>query len=270
MLQVEAVVLAGAPPEDDSCNGGNISPNSSLPGEDQGGGNRAMMDLCGKTMLQWTVDALRSSAGVSRIVAVGPVSADGLDKVVPSSDNIVENMRRGIEALDGSAERVLLVSADIPLITAPVIDDFVERAGLANVDFAYPVVRRELCEASYPQMKRTYLKTADGTFTGGNMSMVSRSFVRDNWAAVSDAYDARKQVARLARIIGVDILVRVIIGQVFPGFLTVAKLENAISRALGARVAAVISEFPEIAEDVDKESDRVAAEAVLAKRAATS
>jgi 2-phospho-L-lactate guanylyltransferase (CobY/MobA/RfbA family) len=253
MFEVDAVVLAGSPPEQ-------------FEGNPQASSSRAMMVLGGKTMLQWTVDALVGSAAVSRIVAVGPVSADGLDGVVEAGGSIVENMKRGIDALGESAQRVLLVSSDIPLITSAGVDDFVERAAVLDVDFAYPIVRREVCDASYPQMKRTYLKTADGTFTGGNMTMVSRSFVRDNWDAVRAAYDARKQVSRLARIIGVGTLARVIIGQVFPFAVSIASLEAAASRALGAKVAAVISDFPEIAEDVDKESDKDAAAFVLASR----
>jgi len=220
-------------------------------------------------MLHWTVDALTNASTLSRIVAVGDVKADGLDIVVEPGDTLVENIKRGIDALEGGGERVLLVSADIPMVTSVAIDDFVERATALQVDFAYPIVRREVCESKYPQMKRTYLKTAQGTFTGGNVTMVTKSFVRDNWDMVSGAYDARKQVTRLARIIGVGLLARVIVAQALPWVLNIASLEAAASRVLQASVAAVISDFPDLAEDVDKESDMQTANAILLARGKT-
>ncbi len=115
----------------------------------------------------------------------------------------------------------------------------------------------------YPQFRRTYVKTADGVFTGGNLMLVSPEFAARNWGVIADAYAARKQVMKLARMIGMGVLLRVLVAQVFPRALKLSRLEEAISRMLRAKVAAVVSAYPEIGEDVDKRSDLDAMRKIL-------
>lgn len=234
-------------------------------GTANGRASRAMVELGGKTMLQWVVDALRSCESIGRIAAVGDVEADGLDLVIESGASLVENIRLGIDAL-GSEGDVLVVSSDIPLLTSEGVEDFIDRAARLNVDLAYPILPRAHCEARYPGMKRTYLRTADGVFTGGNMMLVKPDFVERNWDAIQEAHAARKQVARLARMIGMGVLARVLLARFIPSVLRISMLERAVSRMLHARVAAVVSAYPEIGEDVDKPSDLEAVREILAAR----
>ena len=252
MSKIDAVVMAGAPA------GAELSP-------DQPELSRAMIRLGEKTMLQWVVDALRASPSVGRMAAVGEVSGDGLDMVIEPGTTLVENMKRGIEAL-GEAERVLVVSSDIPLLTAEAVEDFIARAEKLDVDLAYPILPKSHCEARFPGIKRTYLTTGDGVFTGGNLMMVRPEFVARNWEAISGAYAARKQVVKLARMIGIGVLLRVLAAKLLPGILRISMLEQAAGRMLDAHVAAVVSAFPEIGEDVDKASDLEAVRRILAGR----
>jgi hypothetical protein len=101
-------------------------------------------------------------------------------------------------------------------------------------------------------------------FTGGNLMLVKPEFIRSNWEVIAGAYAARKQVSRLARIIGLRVLARVVVGQVVPSVLRLSYLEAAVSRLVRADVAAVISCYPEIGEDVDKPSDLEAVRKILA------
>ncbi len=250
MSKVDAILLAGAPAD------AQMSPEGTRT-------SRAMVRIGDKTMLQWVVDALRASPSIGRIVAVGDVAGDGLDIVIDPGESLVSNMRSGIEALETN-ERVLIVSSDIPLLTAEAVEDFVGKAEPLGVDMAYPVIERSQCEARYPGIKRTYLKTADGVFTGGNIMLVSPEFVSRNWETISGAYAARKHVSQLARMIGVGVFLRVIIAQVIPSVLTLSALERAASRMLGASLQAVVSAYPEIGEDVDKPSDLEAVRVLLA------
>ncbi|MCL5102813.1 MAG: nucleotidyltransferase family protein [Armatimonadetes bacterium] len=241
MDRIDAIILAGAPA------GPDLNPSGGLK-------SRAMIRLGDKTMLQWVVDALRGSQSVGRIVAVGDVDAEGLDMVIEAGPDLVSNIKLGIDAL-GANGRVLIVSSDIPLLTPEAVEDFIERAEKADVDLAYPIIPRTHCEKRYPGLARTYLRTGDGVFTGGNLMLVSPDFIAQHWDAIADAYAARKHVFKLARMIGVGVLVRVMVGQALPPVLSVATLERAVSRMLGAKVSAVVSAHPEIGEDVDKPSD---------------
>lgn len=250
MSRIDAIVLAGAP----------VDPEMS---QAEGLGSRAMIPLGGKSMLQWVVDALRGSECVGRVAAVGSVNADGLDQVIEPGDSLVSNMRRGIEAL-GDADRVLVVSSDIPLLTPEAVQDFVEKSSRLDADLAYPIHTQPCCESRFPGFRRTYLTTADGVFTGGNMMLVRPDFVFRNWDIIADAYSARKQVLKLARMIGMGVLLRVLAARLFPGALRISMLEDAASRMLQAKVRAVVSDYPEIGEDVDKQSDLDAVRELLA------
>lgn len=250
MNQIDAIIMAGAP-------AGELHP-------DDPSISRAMIPLGEKTMIQWVVDALRGSDSVGRVIAIGHVSADRLDEVVEPGDSLVGNLKLGLQAL-GGVDPALVVSCDIPMLTSEAVEDFLSRAAAANADMAYPIIPKAYCK-KHPELKRTYLKTGDGTFTGGNMMLVRPEFFARNWDAIEDAYAARKQIGRLARNIGLGVLARVLIGQALPFVLRVSALERAVSRMLGGKVTAVVTAYPEIGEDVDKVSDLAAVRKILAPR----
>lgn len=250
MSKVNAVIMAGAPA------GPELNPADEFI-------SRAMITLGDKTMIQWVVDALRSAESIGRVVAVGRVAADGLDEVIEPGDSLVGNLKLGLNAVR-SSESVLVVSCDIPMLTPEAVDDFVSRALPLNADMAYPIIDERDCARHHAELKRTYLKTGDGTFTGGNLMLVKPAFFERNWQAIEDAYAARKQIGKLARNIGLGVLLRVIVGQAFPFVLRLSTLERAVSRMLGGKVAAVVSAYPEIGEDVDKPSDLAAVRKILA------
>jgi len=259
MSKVDAVILAGAPANELAQTALRYA---TSPATQDDGASRAMIQIAGKTMLQWVVDALRGAESVGKIAAVGEVAADGLDLVVKPGGDLVENIRRGIDALEADGP-VLIVSSDIPLLTPKAVEDFLERAGKLDVDLAYPILPRAHCEARYPGIKRTYLRTGDGVFTGGNIMLIRPEFVSRNWEAIANAYAARKHVLKLARMIGIGVLIRAVAARVFSGLLRVSMLERAAARMLDARVAAVVSAYPEIGEDVDKPSDLEAVRKLL-------
>ncbi len=213
-------------------------------------------------MLQREVNALRACTSIGCIVAVGNVSAEGLDQTVAAGCDLMDNIRRGLETL-GSEGPVLVCGSDVPLLTAEAVSDFLMKAAERDVDLAYPVIAREICESAFPGIKRTYVKTADGVFTGGNLMLVKPEFLWRNWDVIAQSYAARKQAVKLARIIGLPVLARFVLGQIIPSTLRLSYIEEAVGRLVGARVAAVISSYPEIGEDVDKQSDLEAVRKIL-------
>lgn len=241
-MKVDTVILAGALADPDMSPVG--SPIS-----------RAMIEVGPKTMLQWIVDALKDAQSIGRIVAVGNVVADGLDDVIPASDSFLENLMLGLGACGKSAS-VLVTTSDIPLITPAAIDDFVIHALESGGDMCYPIIPKAETLAKYPNMKRTYLKTREGIFTGGNMMLFNPEFLRRNESRISRAYDARKKPLALASMIGPGVLFRAAAAQaVCPWLLPISVLEKAVSRLLDGTVRAVESNYPEIGADVDKLSD---------------
>lgn len=216
--------------------------------------SRAMIQIGPKTMLSWIVDALRNCNCIGSIVAVGNVECDGLTAVIDPGKSLLENMKKGIDFFDSSTG-VLILSCDIPLVTSEAIEDFLKNAVSDNIDLAVPIIDKKDCLRLYPQFKRTYIKTSDGIFTMGNIMFMSTRFVLNNWQLIEKSYNARKNVAKLASMMGIGFLFRVILAQFLPQVLKIKNIEDAAARMLSANVKAVVSVYPEIGEDIDKQSD---------------
>jgi hypothetical protein len=99
------------------------------------------------------------------------------------------------------------------------------------------------------------------------MVLVSRQFMKRNEKIIGEVYNQRKNVLKLAGIIGFSTLVRVFIAQLaFPALLPVPKLEQTVGKLLGGSVKAIKTHYPEIGEDVDKPDDLAIARQLLGNR----
>jgi GTP:adenosylcobinamide-phosphate guanylyltransferase len=242
MTKLDAVVLAGAD------NHGSLAACTDTPYE-------AMIDIQGRPMVEYVVDALRNSEHVGRIAVIGPEHVLGpilegkVYRVAQSGQSIVETMLIGIEVLQPS-KNVLVVTADIPLITTEAIDDFVGNCEKVRADIYYPVCRKEENEKKYPGMHRTYATLREGTFTGGNIFVLNPAMVIKWRREIERAVAVRKSVIGMARLLGFRLMVKFLLGS-----LSLREAEDRVARVLGCPVAAVESTFPEIGVDVDKPSD---------------
>lgn len=118
-----------------------------------GAGVKALIELAGKPMGQHVLEALHDSRRVARVVYVGPLNADMralVDEVVPDSGSLLGNLEAGVRTLVASSTesaRVLVVTADVPLMTGTMLRDVLSAA--PEVALVYPIVRREVCEAAF-------------------------------------------------------------------------------------------------------------------------
>ena len=114
-------------------------------------------------------------------------------------------------------------------------------------------------------MKRTIVKTAQGTYTGGNLVLIDAEFAREKADVIRAAYAARKSPARLAGMLGFGTLARLALSPFVPAALPIPYLELAVGRLLGgAAVCAFDTPFPEIGADIDRPEDVPLARQLLA------
>ena len=66
------------------------------------------------------------------------------------------------------------------------------------------------------------------------------------------AYAFRKKPLRLAHIVGLDVLGRVLLGQLWPKTLSIKSLEKAMGKFLEVPVHAVPSRYAELGADLDR------------------
>ena len=238
-----AVVLGGGDPGDAfaAAHGVSVKP---------------LIELGGAPMAAYVLRALRDSGRVRRVLYVGPTTPEIealTDGRVTDHGTLLSNLEAGVEALRAGGlppgERVLVVTADIPMLGAQAVRDVLDAAP-ADAGLIYPVVRREVCEAQYPGVKRTYARLRDGTFTGGNLFLLDPALIGQFLPRLRAILAARKAPLRLAGIVGPGVLLGLLTGR-----LTVEALEQRVSTLLGVRACALVTPHASIGTDVDKEAD---------------
>lgn len=216
--------------------------------------NRALLELNGRTMLDYVVDAARPVSD-GRLLIAGEVPLPSGAIPVPGGASMVDTLLNGVAALHPDEGRLLVVTADVPFLTTEALRDLLDHAP-ADAEFVYTIVEASRCAQRFPEMRRTTLATAEGVFTGGNVVLLDPDFVRRNEAAIRHAYALRKNVPGLAALLGPSVILRLIASRIAPSALPIAALEAAVSRLVGgARVRAYASPYPEIGADVDRPED---------------
>ncbi|MEW6189230.1 MAG: nucleotidyltransferase family protein [Actinomycetota bacterium] len=239
-MKVDALILAG----------GTLK---GISGEDKI--SKALIEIEGKPMIEYVIDVLKDCPGIGRMVAVISSAASlgtwaqRVDRVLFKDGSLTENIEAGMEYLGGD-QPILVLSSDIPLITPEAISDFLNRCSRKESRVYYPIISREDVEKSFPGVKRTYAVLKDGTFTGGNIALIDPKVIRDNRKLLERFYNLRKSPFQLARALGLRFILKFLFRM-----LTIAELEDKISHLIQAKGCAIITPYPEIGVDVDKDSD---------------
>ncbi|MEG6567470.1 nucleotidyltransferase family protein [Thermoanaerobacterium saccharolyticum] len=214
---------------------------------------KALIKIKDKYMISYVIDALRDSGKVDKIAVVGDREKlqciDGIDILIDQGNSIIENVVKGIEPFKND-RRVLILTCDIPMLTKEAVIDFVEQSEALNADLCYPIVKREDNERKFPDAKRTYAKIKEGTFTGGNIFYINPQIVDACIEAAKQFIAFRKKPWKLGQLLGFKILILFAFGRV-----TISQLERKVSELFNINAKAVISKYPEIGNDVDKDED---------------
>lgn len=222
----------------------------------------------GQPMVEYVISVLERMEDIDRIAVVVP---EGLESVVtagrakkillvPPGDNMVDSLLQALRLLQ-SDQHVLVLTADIPLITVEALRDFLEQCQKRRADVYYSFVPKEIIEEKYQGVKRTYVRLKDGIFTGGNVVFVEPRVILTHRSRIYQAVQLRKRPLKLCRLLGIKFFLRLLVGR-----LTVSEIEARVEQILKIKGAGVVSLYPEIGIDVDKPSDLELARAVLEKK----
>ncbi|MEJ2264778.1 MAG: nucleotidyltransferase family protein [Anaerolineales bacterium] len=216
---------------------------------------KALLDVAGKPMAQWVLDALDGATTVRRVVIVG-LPANGklsclkAQAYLPNQGGMLDNIRAGVEKvveLNPSSGHVLVVSSDIPAITSEMVDWLVDTTMQTDHDVYYTVITRQVMEARFPKSKRSYTHLKDVEVCGGDMNMIRTSMITANDEIWTRILAARKNVFKQASLIGFGTLLLLLLRQL--------KLESGIKRVcerLDITGRVIFSPYAEIGMDIDK------------------
>jgi hypothetical protein len=212
----------------------------------------ALIPIHGRPMVDYVIQALAGHPRIRHVRVVGPeaVARPGVEYIPPAPD-LWDNIERGLADL-ADEEPVLIATADIPLLTTPIVDRFLNdvSAEAAAREVVYPVIPRPVAERRFPGVRRTYFRLKEGAFTGGNLFLVRPGAIRRARAYAQQLLAHRKKPWRLASDIGLGLLLRFLTRR-----LSLRDAERTAGRLLKIDGAAIICPDPEVGVDVDKPSD---------------
>lgn len=257
-----AILLAGQRPEGDP-----LAAHFGL-------ASKALIPVAGTSMLRRVAETLLDTPEIGRVVILAqepealltgdaaPLRAQPRILLARSGPGIATS----IADVAGSAAApwpVLVTTADNVLLTGATVSEFL--AGATECDVAVGFGERRCVERSYPQTRRTWLRFADGAYSGANLFALRNAKVGAALALWAGIEHHRKKGWKLASRFGPRLLLRALTRSI--------GLADGLRRA-GERLSIVarpvVLSAPEAAIDVDKLADLVLAEAILVKAAARS
>ncbi len=235
-----------------------------------GAPQKALINVAGRPLVWWTVQALRQCPLVGRIVVVGIDPTLRVDlgegvECLPNLPDHVENFVNGVNRLLAyrpDMEYGIIASGDVPLLQPKTVSWLVNTCLADRRDFYYSIVQDRVMEAQFPGSGRSYVRVREGRFCGGDIFVFRTVVLQANLALARRLMAARKNPLRQASMFGWRTLVKVVLGS-----LTIAEGERVASRLLGCQARVIISPYADLGMDVDKPHQLEMARRLLAARA---
>jgi len=245
LIKMDVVLLAG----------GRVSPEDPLNAECQDG-FRSLVDIHGKPMVQWVIDALDACETIRNIFIIGLPEGYGLKAskpihFLPDEGNLFDNIRAGAmhaARIHPSQSKVMIASSDIPAIRAEAVDWLADQvAEDPTALLYYCVIPQSVMDSRFPESGRTFMRFRDVAVCGGDLNVIDQKLISEEKPIWRQLSDARKHPLQQVRLLGFDSLILIA--------LRVLTLENAVKKVckkLSLDVRALLTPFAEIGMDADK------------------
>jgi len=219
------------------------------------GAPKALLQVAGRPMIGWVLDALRAARSVDRILVVGLDAGEaaalqeladggGVD-FLRGHGSLVDNLYAGIAALSDTRP-VLYCGSDIPLIRAAAVDRFVAGGWQEGIDIAAGLVSRAALQTRYPGVEDLWLRLREGEFIAADLAVFDPAAAPAARRHLEVLAPQRKSALRQARYVGVGLLLRYLLRR-----LTVPQFEDHLHRRFGLRARIQLATDPEVGLDVD-------------------
>ncbi len=233
------------------------------------GHSKALLDIAGKPMIQWVLDALCASKKVDNIIIMGMTDKSVLTSSKPTHylpnegrmlANIVAGIHKTLE-INPNTEYALIVSSDIPALTGEMVDWLVEEIESKPADIYYGVIPRNVMEKRFPDSRRTWTHLKDMDVCGADINASHVRMATEHLDTWEELIGKRKSPLKQAATIGISTLLLLALRQ-----LTLSDLVNRVCKRIGIRGKAVIWPWAEAGMDVDKPNQLEIMRADLAKK----
>lgn len=219
------------------------------------GRSKAMLDVAGKPMVQWVLDALSEAQKVEKVIVIGLSEKVGVHCAkplffVPNQGRMLANIVAGVEKsleLDPHKEYVLIVSSDIPALRGEMVDWLVEQVEQTPADVYYGVVPRPVMEQRYPNSKRTWTRLKEMEVCGADINACHVRMATEHLDLWEDLIGNRKSPLKQVMKLGLDTVLLLLLRR-----LTIEDVVQRASQRLGIQGKAILWPWAEAGMDVDK------------------
>ena len=219
------------------------------------GDSKALIDIAGKPMVQWVVDAINEAKQVDEIIMIGLSAKTGLKSGKPIHylsnqgrmlANIVLGVNKALE-LNPKTDYVLIVSSDIPAVKGEMIDWLITTCMQTQDDLYYGVCPRAVMESRFPGSKRTYTRLKGLEVCGADMNITHVRMATEHLDLWEKLIGNRKSPLTQASIVGLDTLWKVITRSA-----TLDELVGHVSNRIGIKGRVIVWDHAEPCMDIDK------------------
>jgi molybdopterin-guanine dinucleotide biosynthesis protein A len=216
---------------------------------------KALLEIAGKPMVQWVLDAFEAAKSIEGVLLTGLGPDNGIvcSKPIyhyPNQPGMLENILVGVQELlriSPEPQHVVVSSSDIPALRGEMIDWLVDNASQTDHDLYYSVITRQVMEQRYPASKRTYIHLKDMVVCGGDMNMIHTRAVTSDLDFWRKVISTRKNPIKQASLIGFDTVFRLLVRQI-----TLQQAVKNVARRVKLNGRALVCPYAEVAMDVDK------------------
>ncbi len=219
------------------------------------GQSKAMLDIAGKPMIQWVLNALSAAKTVDAVVIVGLTGKSGLECTkkmyfVSNQGKMVANLQAGarkVQEINPQASHVLLVSSDIPGITGEMVDWVIREGKPRDDDVVTTLISRVDVKNQLPERKFSWIRLLDGDFLSGALNTCCLDLLLDlenkDWVKF---VQGRNNPAILAGKLGLATYFQYIFGR-----LGMEQVVRRVDEHLGLRIRILGCPYIEVGMRVD-------------------
>ncbi len=215
---------------------------------------KALIELGGQSVLERTLVALAQTGRVRRSVVIGGEEVHAhpasrlAGEILPEGASGPDNIYRGLESLLAQPEppdKVLIVTTDLPFLSAELINDFLAKAPLEK-DICLPLIRQSAFLERFPGAGATFVKLRDENWTAGCVYTLDTQALMRCRPHIERVFENRKSKLGMAKLLGPAFVLKFVCNR-----LTLGDVQRKIQQITRCDGVPVPESPPELAYDID-------------------
>jgi len=214
---------------------------------------KPQIELNGKKLVRVALEAVCIPEYIDRVFIIGNQAElkeleSANNKIIQGSANVIKNITDCITK-NGIHGSFIVLASDLPFVSDRTIRDFISDSLWLKAHLYYPIVSKKIFKERYPEYAKTFFRLKEGIFTGGSVFIADAEATVAVSEFVQDYFNNRKHPFKIAGMIGLKGLFKFLSGR-----LSISEVVEAVRKRTGYEAAIIISKHPQIALDLDKQS----------------